>query len=265
MRQPDWRRPEVLVPVVTLLYSAVIAVVISLFESPPISATNPWPLIAEAFAVVLLVAAVLVWRRSRIGYLVAIIMSLLFIAVFLPDLRDALTGFADLPTFLQAVTFITALVLSIVYSILGLRLGWGKRRVPVPSRTIPGSAMAGLIGVGFILGGALVGTLASGVQTQLLASAGAVGDVVIVRGAADPHNPQPYVPAAFTAKAGAPVTWMNRDTVTHSVTSQPGGRFDSGSLSTGSTFTFTFARAGVYHYYCTVHPWMKGSITVTGG
>jgi plastocyanin len=264
--QPDRRRrPEVFVPVVTLVYSAVLAVVISVFESPPISAANPWPLIADAFALMLLAAAVLVWRRSRIGYLAAMVMSLLFIAIFVPDLKDALTGFADLPTFLQAVTFITALVLSIVYSLLGLRLHWDKRRAPGPSRTIPASATAGLAGVGFILGAALIGTLASGVQTKLLASAGGVSDVIIGRGAADPHNPQPYAPAALTAKAGAPITWVNRDTVTHSVTSQPSGLFNSGSLSAGGIFTFTFARAGVYDYYCTVHPWMKGSVTVTGG
>ena len=55
-------------------------------------------------------------------------------------------------------------------------------------------------------------------------------------------------------KAGTKVTWVNKDTVTHTVTSQGISLFDSGNLATGATFSYTFARAGTYPSYCTIHP-----------
>src|SRR3989442_756413 len=59
------------------------------------------------------------------------------------------------------------------------------------------------------------------------------------------------------------VTWVNKDTVTHTVTSDGSSLFDSGFMPTGATFQFTFTMAGTYPYYCTVHPFMKGTVVVT--
>jgi plastocyanin len=63
-------------------------------------------------------------------------------------------------------------------------------------------------------------------------------------------------------KVGETVTWVNDDTVAHTATSQGGALFDSGNLPTGGTFRFTFTKAGTYHYFCTIHPWMKGVVVV---
>ncbi|MGI0085716.1 MAG: cupredoxin domain-containing protein, partial [Nitrososphaerales archaeon] len=30
----------------------------------------------------------------------------------------------------------------------------------------------------------------------------------------------------------------------------------------GGTFEYTFPASGVYDYYCTYHPWMKGAVVV---
>ncbi len=39
--------------------------------------------------------------------------------------------------------------------------------------------------------------------------------------------------------------------------------FDSGTVvQNGGTYTYTFNQAGTYHYYCTIHPWMHGVVTV---
>jgi plastocyanin len=52
---------------------------------------------------------------------------------------------------------------------------------------------------------------------------------------------------------------------------RPGVRASSGVLSPNgpkaapATFTFSFPKAGTYHFYCTVHPTMKGTVTVTSG
>jgi hypothetical protein len=58
------------------------------------------------------------------------------------------------------------------------------------------------------------------------------------------------------------VTWINRDIVRHTVTSSD-GLFDSGRLSAGGRFNYTFDEPGTYGYFCTIHPLMRGTIIVT--
>ena len=63
-------------------------------------------------------------------------------------------------------------------------------------------------------------------------------------------------------------TWTNQDGLTHTVTSVtpegPTGVFDSGFLSSGQTFSYTFKEAGTYNYFCRVHNYMRGTITISG-
>lgn len=67
-----------------------------------------------------------------------------------------------------------------------------------------------------------------------------------------------FVPDNLTVSVGTTVTWVNKDAVIHTVTSgtpgNPTGRFDSGNMNNGDTFTFTFNSAGTYEYYCRLHP-----------
>lgn len=85
-----------------------------------------------------------------------------------------------------------------------------------------------------------------------------------------------FKPESLAVKAGATVTWKNEDGTDHTVTSgtvaqlsggvkaTPDGKFDSGSLGSGKTFSFTFTARGTYAYFCNVHPaTMRGEITVT--
>ena len=60
---------------------------------------------------------------------------------------------------------------------------------------------------------------------------------------------------------GATVTWTNNDSVAHTVTADDGS-FDSGSIASGGTFSFTFTKAGTSTYHCAIHPNMKGTIVV---
>src|SRR5437899_8449681 len=99
------RRPvHVLVPVLGLIFIGVLVLVIASFESPPTSASNPYPIIADVLAVVELAAAFLIWRGMRIGYVVAAIMSVVFLLLFSGDLGDGLTCFAGLSIFLLTFT-----------------------------------------------------------------------------------------------------------------------------------------------------------------
>ena len=61
---------------------------------------------------------------------------------------------------------------------------------------------------------------------------------------------------------GTTVTWTNNEpNMVHSVTAVDGS-FDSGLLATGETFSYTFAAAGEFEYYCIPHPWMRARIIV---
>ncbi|HEX6287138.1 MAG TPA: plastocyanin/azurin family copper-binding protein [Acidimicrobiia bacterium] len=68
---------------------------------------------------------------------------------------------------------------------------------------------------------------------------------------------------AESVEVGATVTVTNEDDVSHTWTSED-DVFDSGSLSQGESFQYTFDEAGEYSFVCTIHPGMSGSITVEG-
>jgi plastocyanin len=70
-----------------------------------------------------------------------------------------------------------------------------------------------------------------------------------------------YSPATLTISVGTTVVWENQDSVPHTVTSDT-GLFDSGTLSNGGTFSFTFTSPGTFNYGCTIHPYMHGTIIV---
>ena len=68
-----------------------------------------------------------------------------------------------------------------------------------------------------------------------------------------------FNPASVTISTGDTVRWTNQDSATHTV---KGSSFESGSLAQGDTYEFTFTEPGVYDYACSIHPSMKGTVTV---
>ena len=76
-----------------------------------------------------------------------------------------------------------------------------------------------------------------------------------------------YSPADITINAGDTVEWINVDTAAHTVTGGspadgPSGVFDSSLVMASANYAFTFDDAGSYDYFCMVHPWMVGTVTV---
>ena len=76
-----------------------------------------------------------------------------------------------------------------------------------------------------------------------------------------------YIPYNVSISVGDEVTWSNDDSAAHTVTSGtpadgPDGKFDSSLFMAGSTFSVTFDEAGEYPYFCMVHPWMIGNVSV---
>ena len=87
------------------------------------------------------------------------------------------------------------------------------------------------------------------------------------------------MPRQITVSVNDTITWTNNDTEAHTVTSgngagieslmnnkrgTPNGVFDSGSFKPGQSWTHTFTKPGTYTYFCTIHPWMDGVVTVQG-
>jgi len=96
------------------------------------------------------------------------------------------------------------------------------------------------------------------------------------------HKPKPAAPAAapvtgpvantainrmaFTqprieVAAGTTIMWKNDDQLAHTVTAT-GKDFDSGMIDPGSSWSHTFNQPGTFTYYCTPHPFMKGTVVV---
>ncbi len=71
-----------------------------------------------------------------------------------------------------------------------------------------------------------------------------------------------YDPAIISVPSGTTVTWTNTDTVSHTVKSKTGD-FDSGSVSGGQRFSWTFNTAGSYDYGDTNNASMSGTVIVT--
>ncbi len=78
--------------------------------------------------------------------------------------------------------------------------------------------------------------------------------------------PYGFSPVNITVVIGVnnTVQWSNNGGTTHTSTSLPGQAesWNSGDLNVGQTFTFIFSTAGTYNYECTIHPFMRGVVTV---
>jgi predicted secreted protein with PEFG-CTERM motif len=71
-------------------------------------------------------------------------------------------------------------------------------------------------------------------------------------------------------KALESIRWENADTAAHTVTSGtaedgPDGIFDSSLFPPGGDFQWQFIEVGEFDYFCLVHPWMTGTVTVMSG
>ncbi len=71
-----------------------------------------------------------------------------------------------------------------------------------------------------------------------------------------------FNPVILTVKTGTKVTWTNDDNVPHTVTSTSGSTLNSGTISPGQSFSFTFNNEGITTYRCNIHPMMTGTIVV---
>ena len=65
----------------------------------------------------------------------------------------------------------------------------------------------------------------------------------------------------LTVAVGTTVKWVNHDDIPHNVVAS-NKAFRSKPLDTDDAYSFTFASAGSYDYFCGLHPKMQGKIIV---
>lgn len=120
---------------------------------------------------------------------------------------------------------------------------------------------------------AAVATTASVQTTAAVATTAAATTVASTTSAAAPAANAQVVnitlqnfsinPNVITIPAGTKVIWTNKDSVSHTVTSDSGKVLDSPLIKSNTTFEYTFNEAGTFDYHCEPHPQMRGKIIVT--
>jgi amicyanin len=70
-----------------------------------------------------------------------------------------------------------------------------------------------------------------------------------------------FTPPELTVAVGTTVKWLNHDDIPHNVVDK-NKAFRSKVLDTDDSYSFTFASAGTFDYFCGLHPHMQGKIIV---
>ena len=65
----------------------------------------------------------------------------------------------------------------------------------------------------------------------------------------------------LTVAVGTTVKWVNHDDIPHNIVDK-NKAFRSKALDTDDSYSFTFASAGTFEYFCGLHPQMVGKIIV---
>lgn len=71
-----------------------------------------------------------------------------------------------------------------------------------------------------------------------------------------------FSPSTLTINKGDTVVWTNKDSATHTVTSDSGNELKSGNIETSNTYSHTFNDLGTFSYHCSIHTSMHGKIIV---
>ena len=71
-----------------------------------------------------------------------------------------------------------------------------------------------------------------------------------------------FTPPSLTVPVNTTVNWTNNDAVSHTVTSDVAGVFNSGTIAPGGSYSFKFTSPGTFNYHCSIHPEMLATVIV---
>jgi len=237
----------------------ILGLALPMLAASPASIADPFVVIFLVFMALFFVSAYLGLKGKRWTSVVTAVVSILFLVLLGSFLGPSLANPAD-ASFSLAISWIPALILVAIFSILSVvhaKSGLLQKRYLATPNSSGGLLTIGVIG--FVVGGLIVGAIGSGVILRNISAARA--DITIVPNA--PTMAMAFTPQSFPVSVGGTVTWVNRDTTGHTVTSNVTGQFGSPLLTTGETWNHTFSQPGTYYYHCTPHPQMWGVIIVS--
>lgn len=249
-----------------------------------------------ASAVVAALIALRGGRALEISGIVVAASTLVFFTVTRSS--DALFGFREtgLSPSPQAIIAIVAEVAAVALLAASLATSWSRERVYLaPRLTVIGTAVIAVVVVG--LGSVWADSYGAGdsgtatvqpASTTVATPSSTVPQTTISSTAGGGTTAPAPAPAASTTTLGAPaagsevhivdfafvestlavpvgttVRWVNDDQFDHSIVAADES-FDSGELGKGDQFDQTYAQPGTYAYICGIHPYMSGTIEVTG-
>ena len=70
-----------------------------------------------------------------------------------------------------------------------------------------------------------------------------------------------FTPKELTVAVGTTVKWVNHDDIPHTIVEKK-TTFRSKALDADDSYSFTFASAGTFDYFCALHPHMVGKVIV---
>jgi amicyanin len=70
-----------------------------------------------------------------------------------------------------------------------------------------------------------------------------------------------FTPPELTVAVGTTVKWVNHDDIPHTVVNKD-KVFRSKALDSDDSYSYTFASAGTFDYFCGLHPHMVGKVIV---
>lgn len=199
-----------------------------------------------------------IFTRRRWSFVLSVVVSLGFV---LPSLfvYPKPTQFT---TFVIATSSIGILILVAIFSflcLLNLKKGLSLKKY-LSSPKSYGGLLTALVLI-LIISAITIGAYAA---ENSPTSASSSVTVLIVPGASKSNNPAGHFsPQNITVVIGVnnTVVWVNHDYSIHTITSR-NGIFGSGLLNTGDKWSYTFRTAGNFSYYCSIHPYMIGTVVV---
>ena len=126
-----------------------------------------------------------------------------------------------------------------------------------------------LVGVLALMGtGYVVASMNSGLRANGTAQASGSQDKTVFGVTQVYMRHDLFSPERIQVVLGTTVTWTNQDTVPHNVTFAPvvmssSNNWESGLLSPGQSYSYTFTSQGTFQYHCQEHPGMVGIVIVT--
>jgi plastocyanin len=114
--------------------------------------------------------------------------------------------------------------------------------------------------IGLICGGIGIAALLAAVIPAIVAGGAAAVAIAAPTATIQIANFK-FTPPDLTVTAGTTVIWKNADDSPHRI-ADDSGAYASPALDTDDSFSHTFATPGVYKYFCSIHPYMTGTVVV---